>query len=226
MSTEASAWPGDSAPGPELFRSTAAQTAPEGSRSGAIALPGPAMDVRTAILERRAVRSFRPEGIDPAVIEDLIHVAVAAPSARGMEPWAFAVFTDRQQLKEFSDLAKREMLRRIDPAEAPNAFAILNDRSFDVFYGAPVLIVICATSGQPQAAEDCCLAAQNLMLAAHAAGLATCPIGFVRRWLGLPATKRTLGIPEEYVPVFPVIVGYAREVPPPPGRRAPLIFWR
>jgi nitroreductase len=38
--------------------------------------------------------------------------------------------------------------------------------------------VICAKSADPGAVEDCCLAAQNFMLAALDFGLATCPIGF------------------------------------------------
>ena len=92
---------------------------------------------------------------------------------------------------------------------------MLADSSYDVFHGAPALVVICATFPEAQAAEDCCLAAQNLMLAAHAAGLATCPIGLARGWLNRPETKAALGIPREYVPVFPVIVGHPAQVPAP-----------
>jgi nitroreductase len=64
------------------------------------------------------------------------------------------------------------------------------------------------------------------MPAAHAAGLATCPIGFAQHWFALPATKSQLGIPRDYVPVFPLILGHPKEPPAPPGRRAPIILWR
>ena len=46
----------------------------------------------------------------------------------------------------------------------------LSELGFDIFYGASVLVVIAATSDAAQSAEDCCLAAQNLMLAAHGMG--------------------------------------------------------
>jgi nitroreductase len=68
------------------------------------------------------------------------------------------------------------------------------------------------------------LAAENFMLGAYGAGLGTCPIGFSRPWLRLPDTKKELGIPESYEPVFPVVVGHPAESPPFPGRRKPVII--
>ena len=184
------------------------------------------MDVLQAIAERRAVRAYTGEELDRATVERLIHFAVQAPSAMDLEPWAFVVFEGRERLREFSAQAKRVLLRSPDESGSPKMRAMLSDPGFNIFYGAPVLVVICATSAQSQAAEDCCLAAQNLMLAAHAEGVATCPIGFARSWLNLPATKVALGIPQNWNPVFPVILGRAREHPASPGRRAPTLMWR
>src|SRR5450755_1003467 len=172
------------------------------------------MDVLTAIEERRAVRSYGEAAVDRKTIERLIRAAVQAPSARDLEPWAFVVFEGRERLRRFSDEAKRELLRGPEAGSSPEVRTRLTDPAFDIFYGAPVLIVTCATSPASQAAEDCCLAAQNLMLAAHANGLATCPIGFARPWLNLPATKRGLGIAADLVPVFPLILGHAGELAP------------
>ena len=183
------------------------------------------MDVLTAIAERRAVRSYGDADIDRATVEKLIDAALQAPSARDLEPWAFAVFEGRDRLRRFSEEAKRELLRGAEAGASPEVRARLTDPAFDIFYGAPILIVICATSPASQAAEDCCLAAQNLMLAAHANGLATCPIGFARPWLNLPATKRELGIAPDLVPVFALILGYAAEHRPSPGRRPARIEW-
>ncbi|MGE5415107.1 MAG: nitroreductase family protein [Syntrophomonadaceae bacterium] len=184
------------------------------------------MDVLQAIGERRAVRAYTDEALDRATVEQLIHSAVQAPSAMDLEPWAFVVFEGRERLRDFSEQAKRVLLRSPEESLPPKMRAMLSDPAFDIFYGAPVLLVICATSAQSQAAEDCCLAAQNLMLAAHAEGVATCPIGLARPWLNLPATRAALGIPQDWTPVFPVILGRAREHPLSPGRRAPLLMWR
>ncbi len=184
------------------------------------------MDVLQAIGERRAVRSYGDEPLDRATVERLIYFAVQAPSAMDLEPWAFVIFEGRERLRGFSDEAKRVFLRSPEESGSPKMRAMLSDPAFNIFYGAPVLVVICATSAQSQAAEDCCLAAQNLMLAAHAEGVATCPIGFARPWLNLPETRVALGIPRNWNPVFPVILGRAKEHPASPGRRAPTLMWR
>jgi len=52
------------------------------------------------------------------------------------------------------------------------------------------------------------MAAQNLMLAAFARGLGSCPIGFLRQWLDQRETKHQLGVPEQFTAVFPLVVGY------------------
>lgn len=184
------------------------------------------MDVLRAIAERRAVRAYTDEQPDRATVERLIHSAVQAPSAMDLEPWAFVVFEGKARLREFSERARQVLLQSPEESGSPKMRAMLSDPAFHIFYDAPVLVVICATSARSQAAEDCCLAAQNLMLAAHAEGVATCPIGLARPWLDLPATKIALGIPENWNPVFPIILGRAREHPAPPGRRAPLLMWR
>lgn len=49
--------------------------------------------------------------------------------------------------------------------------------------GAPLLILVCATPSRLKPIEDCCFAAQNLLLAAQKLGLATCPVAFARPWL-------------------------------------------
>jgi len=185
------------------------------------------VDVLEAIGERRAVRAYTDRRLERATVERLIRSAVQAPSAMDLEPWAFVVFEGRERLRDFSEQAKRVLLRGPEESGSPKMRAMLSDPAFDIFYGAPVLVVICATSTQSQAAEDCCLAAQNLMLAAHAEGVATCPIGLARPWLSLPTTRVALGIPETWNPVFPVILGRAAgKHPASPGRRAPVVMWR
>jgi nitroreductase len=68
---------------------------------------------------------------------------------------------------------------------------ILATPNSDIFHHAPVL-VIAADRTVPCAVKDCSLAAENLMLAAHVAGLGTCWIGFSQAWRGLdPQRART-----------------------------------
>ncbi|HWL61826.1 MAG TPA: nitroreductase family protein [Steroidobacteraceae bacterium] len=68
----------------------------------------------------------------------------------------------------------------------PALRAMVSDGAFSMFYHAPVLVLVIATTAGEQAREDCCLAAQTFMLAARDRGLGTCWIGLARAWLNLP----------------------------------------
>jgi nitroreductase len=183
-------------------------------------------DLETAVLERRAVRRFSAEVVDGETIEGLLAAAVMAPSALNAQHWAFAVFQGAHLLEDFSNRARRHLETAAAHPLHPEAHAHLAMRSTDLFHGASTLIVICATSPEPQAAEDCCLAAQNLLLVAHGRGLGSCPIGSVRSWLNLPETRAVLDFGDA-IPVFPLVLGYPAERPPRPNRRTPRILtWR
>jgi nitroreductase len=181
------------------------------------------MEALDAIYHRRAVREYTGEMPDEQLIQSLIKAAVQAPSAMNLQPWAFAVVRGRERLRKIADRAKAHLLKAMATASPLAAYRdMLTDDAFDIFYGAPVLIIVCATA--PGASEDCALAAQNLMLAAHASGLATCWIGFARPWLNEAEAKKELGLPATYAPVAPIIVGYAKGAAVPHPRRDPEII--
>jgi len=162
-----------------------------------------------AIFNRRAVRSYSDEEVAPEVVRELLAAAVQAPSALNQQPWAFGVFHGRQRLKEYSERAKQYLIATYPTTfELHSRSELYENPDYGIFHGATTLIVIYASKGRLHPNEDCCLAAENLMLAAYAMGLGTCPIGFARPWLDLQETKRELGVPEHYVAIFPVVVGH------------------
>jgi nitroreductase len=170
------------------------------------------MDVREAIYGRRAVREFTTERIEEEVLRRLVDAAIQAPSAVNQQPWLFTIIRDKELMARVSNEAKAHMLRTSPAALASHHFLdILNDPKFDIFYGAPVLVVISAAAG-PWAVEAGSLAAENLMLAAHAVGLGACWIGFAQGWLRTPDGKSTLKLPETDIPVAPIIVGHPKSV--------------
>jgi nitroreductase len=181
------------------------------------------IEVINAIYQRRAIRKYRDRTLEPSRIQRLIDAAIQAPSSMNLQPWAFVVVQGASRLEEYSNRIKAHLLSA-PGAVVEHAKHLLAD-NVNIFHGAPVLIVICATSHEEQAAEDCSLAGQNLMLAAFSSGLGTCPIGFARPWLRLSETKRELGVPEQLVPAFPVVVGYPNESPRGEGRDAPQVLW-
>lgn len=183
------------------------------------------MDVIEAIYQRRSVRAFTADIVASELINDLVSAAVRAPSAMNLQPWAFLITEGRTTLSQFSERAKRHLLETMTPDSPIFHYRDqLSEPAFDIFYGASLLIVIAATSDAAQSAEDCCLAAQNLMLAAHGKGLGTCCIGFARPWLNLAEIKAELGIPVPYAPIIPVVVGYPKSGAPSVPRKQPELY--
>lgn len=184
------------------------------------------MDLEQALAGRRSIRNFRPDPVAEQVLEHLIQCAVLAPNAVNQQPWTFTVVRNASQLDALSNEAKRHMLGSLPAGiHAEHFRARLQDPAFQIFYRAPALIVISGVESGPWIVEDCSLAAQNLMLAAHGAGLGSCWVGFAQGYLASPAGKARLGMPPDWVPVAPIAIGYAAEVPAPAPRKAPTILW-
>lgn len=184
------------------------------------------MDLIDAIRERRAVREYTTGLVDEGLLRRLIDAAAQAPSAMNRQDWRFVVVTDAGRIRRIADQAKAHMLGQLDHLPTPEPLReLLSRHDYDIFYGAPVLVVICATSDDAMARSDCCLAAQTLMLAARGENLGSCWIGFAESWLSQPAAKAELGIPSGDVPVAPIILGRPKSWPAHPGRRAPDIHW-
>ena len=188
------------------------------------------MDITTAIAGRRSTRDYTKQAIEEQTILRLIHAATLAPSAVNQQPWTFTVVRNQDVLDTVSRDAKAHMVATM-PADmaggvrAEHLQSMLSDPAFQIFYHAPVLIVISGNAPGSWITEDCALAAENLMLTAHSLGLGTCWIGFAQSFLNTPAGKRQLGLLDSWVPVAPLIVGYPKSPPAAVPRTEPQIRW-
>lgn len=186
----------------------------------------PTMDLKEAIYTRRAVRAFTAEAVDERILRELIDASIQAPSAVNAQAWAFCVVRDKARLADISRRAKAHTLATTPAGLLSHHFeTTLNDAQFNIFYDAPALIVICSRSDNAWAVENCALAAENLMLAARAAGLGTCWIGFAQGWLRTDEGRAFLRLPEGWLPVAPIIVGHPKVLPAPVPRKEPEIHW-
>ena len=185
------------------------------------------MNLVDAIYHRRAIRDYAARAVEEEKLRFVIAAAIQAPSAMNRQAWSFVVVTDRDALERFGTRAQVHM--RAGFAENPvlaDYRHTLASTDFRIFYNAPALIVICATAPDRMAMIDCCLAGENLMLAAHGIGLGTCWIGLSEPWLNQPEGKDALKIPPEHTAVAPIVIGYPAVACAAPPRPPPHITWR
>ena len=188
------------------------------------------MDFNAVVRKRRAVREYTSKAIHRTEVEALLNAAVEAPSAMNIQPWAFAVVLGREQIDGYAKRAQNWLSMNLSALSNPDIQGrfeqrMADDPNFTLFYHAPALVLVLAKSSDPQAIEDSCLAAQNLMLAARDHELGTCWIGFARPWLNLPEIKAELGLPKQYQVVAPVVLGHPSIWPESHGRKPAEVFW-
>jgi len=176
------------------------------------------------------VREFKQDQIPDDDIKFLIDCAGYAPSGLNMQPWGFLVIKNKEVMRRLSEIGKRTMIPLLEQFKntsliAAGYLAFLKTEGSDMFYDAPVLIIILGDNNAPTAAYDCSMAAQTMMLAAHSIGIGSCWIGGVQRALMDQKLLKELGAPEGYIIVAPLIFGYPRNKTPAPERREPEVVW-
>jgi nitroreductase len=130
------------------------------------------MDVFEAMYARQSIGQVKPEAVPRELIEKILSAAAQAPNHHKVRPWRFAVLTG----------ASRE---RLGEAMAQSTKASKPDATTDELHKervkplrAPVIIAVAVdkpTLPKVQEVENLCAAAaavQNMLLAAHALGLA------------------------------------------------------
>ena len=184
-------------------------------------------EVLRVILERRSVRKYKPDDVAKKDVETVLQAALYAPTGAGAEPWHFTVITDKKIIEDFDARARAAMAKSgIERIEAMG-----KSPHYRVFFGAPVVILICGEktlrkSGRHLSAlADCSAAIQNMLLAAASIELGACWIGLVRY---LFESEPSFMAPEGYEPIFALALGHPAEnanAEPRPARREGTITW-
>ncbi|MDR3407179.1 MAG: nitroreductase family protein [Methylovirgula sp.] len=174
---------------------------------------------------RREVRNYADAPVAQRVLEALIAAAIEAPGACCEQPWHFTVIRNQPLLDRISAAAKVHLLSTIggNPGRMEVRQYLLSPE-FQIFYHAPVVILISARSDE-QAFEEASVVAQNLMLAAREFGLSTCWIDFARNWLETHEGRRSIALPAGYQPIAPIIIGRPHATTLPAPCEPPIIKW-
>jgi nitroreductase len=187
-------------------------------------------DIVEIIKTRRCVREYKEDQISDEDIEFLIDCARYAPSGFNMQPWSFLVVKNKDVMRKISEHGKKSMIPMLEPMKdvSPKArdfLVFLKTKGTDMFYNAPLLIIILGNKNAPTVDYDCSMAAQNMMLAAQSKGIGSCWIGGVQPALMDEEFLRELGAPEGYKAIAPLIFGYPKGKTGAPGRAEPEVVW-
>lgn len=177
--------------------------------------------------ERGSVRKYQPGvEIPPATLKTIIEAAGSAPSAWNLQHWKFVVIQNQDNKNRILPAAYNQQ----QVADASAVIIVLGDmeanKNAEAVYdemvrsGAMTEDVVnnmvndinnyyenVATAGVHDAIRNASFAAMQLMLAAKAHGIDTCPIG----GFSADALREELNIPERFIPVVMVAIGYAEQ---------------
>lgn len=182
------------------------------------------------IYQRRAVREYKPDDIPDEIINELIKAGTYAPSALNEQPWRFVVIKNRGLMKKCSDRAKKLWLDSIKGPmneESRELVELVSDARFNIFYDAPVLVLMFARPGADSPEFDCALAAENMMLAARSLDIGSCWIGLASVLGSDRELMREIGIPEDHRLMSQLIFGYPaqKEIVAPERNTDVILNW-
>jgi nitroreductase len=156
------------------------------------------MDIDTTLRARRSVRRFKNAPVEDEVLDEILELANAAPSAGNLQAREFIVVRDQEVKFELSKAAYNQ----------------------DFIATAPVLIAVCGNQARSAAVyggrgrdfysiQDADAAVMHILLAAHARELGTC-------WVGAfddDEVASILELPMDVRPIALIPLGYPEKMP-------------
>lgn len=154
------------------------------------------------IHSRKSVRSYTEEPVSPEQVETILKAAMAAPSARNLQPWRFVVVRE-PATKDKLAVGFNKMIAK-----------------------APVVIVVCGQTTKKDGESnnnwtaDCAAATENLLLAAESIGLGAVWTACYPYEDRMNPAIEALGLPKDIKPYCIVPVGH------PAGNDKPKDKWK
>lgn len=194
------------------------------------------MELSEAIKARRSIRKFKDIAVPKELLEEVIELALWAPSNYNMQGWYFVVVKGEKKDRIIATMGKHAETWVTNVKKLfPEKMVKIIQEFFATMGGAPVMIFVYTDKteqmldympldmepGYPSA----CAAIQNLLLAAHDRGLGACWVSAcciiedeINDILELEEVKNKImvaGIP----------LGYPDQKPPVPPRQGDKVQW-
>jgi nitroreductase len=194
------------------------------------------LDVPTAILQRRSIKTFKPDPISPDLLKQLVELTIAAPSSFNLQDWRIVLVQDEAQKKALSEAAwgQQQVVQApltavfaADPTSWRDDLSAICDEGLSqgawteqtVNYfksSIPQFQEGLGEKAREYAIKDAMIAATHLALAAESFGLSSC---FMNGWME-DKVKEVIGVVDEPDVAIAVLlpIGYSAEPRQNPGR--------
>jgi len=161
------------------------------------------MDTIECIMTRRSVRKFLDKPVEWEKIGKILDAGRYAPSSGNLQNWKFIVVSDPEKRKAIAEAALNQHWIAVapyiiviiaEPEKATRFYGIRGERLYTI--------------------QNCAAVAENMLLAAHSLGLASC-------WIGAFDENKIssiLGVVKEVRPQIILPIGYPDEVEEPPQK--------
>ena len=168
-------------------------------------------DTLKTLLEHRTIRSYKPQKIEDAVLEQILLAATRGSTTGNMQPYSIIVTRDEAMKAKIAPLHFNQK----PVLEAPVILTFCADfNRFNKWCECREAATDCYSNMQSfmWAAIDAVIATQNACIAAESFGLGICYIGTVTY------NAKELGeiyqLPKNVVPITCITLGYPAENPP------------